>query len=70
MIVEKQSFNRNIIVGILLAASFVTLLNQTLINIAIPPIMKDFHINASQAQWLIIYVMSTKDELNIHFHIT
>lgn len=59
MIAEKQSFNRNIIVGILLAASFVTLLNQTLIIIAIPPIMHDFHIEASQAQWLTTAFMLT-----------
>ncbi|MFJ7933942.1 MDR family MFS transporter [Sporosarcina sp. NPDC096371] len=59
MIAEKQSFNRNLIVGILLAASFVTLLNQTLIIIAIPPIMSDFQINASQAQWLTTAFMLT-----------
>lgn len=59
MIAEKQSFNRNLIVGILLAASFVTLLNQTLIIIAIPPIMNDFHIEASQAQWLTTAFMLT-----------
>lgn len=59
MISEKQSFNRNIIVGMLLAASFVTLLNQTLIIIAIPPIMTDFQIDASQAQWLTTAFMLT-----------
>lgn len=52
MISGKQSYNRNLIIGILLSASFVTILNQTLIVIAIPPIMSDFQINASQAQWL------------------
>ncbi|WP_313894025.1 MDR family MFS transporter [Psychrobacillus sp.] len=59
MLSEKKSFNRNLIVGILLSASFVTLLNQTLIIIAIPPIMNDFHINASQAQWLTTAFMLT-----------
>lgn len=59
MIAEKQLFNRNLIVGILLAASFVTLLNQTLIIIAIPPIMNDFQIDASQAQWLTTAFMLT-----------
>ncbi len=59
MISEKQSFNRNLIVGILLAASFVTLLNQTLIIIAIPPIMNDFQIDPSQAQWLTTAFMLT-----------
>lgn len=59
MITEKQSYNRSLIVGILLSASFVTLLNQTLIIIAIPPIMSDFQINASQAQWLTTAFMLT-----------
>lgn len=55
----KQSYNRNLIVGILLAASFVTILNQTLIIIAIPPIMGDFQINPSSAQWLTTAFMLT-----------
>jgi len=59
MISKKQSYNRSLIVGILLSASFVTLLNQTLIIIAIPPIMSDFQINAGQAQWLTTAFMLT-----------
>lgn len=59
MIAEKQSFNRNLIIGILLSASFVTILNQTLIIIAIPPIMIDFKIDPSQAQWLTTAFMLT-----------
>lgn len=59
MISEKQSFNRNLVVGILLAASFVTILNQTLIIIAIPPIMGEFQISPSQAQWLTTGFMLT-----------
>jgi EmrB/QacA subfamily drug resistance transporter len=49
---RKVAFNRNTIVGILLAASFVSLLNQTLLIVAIPPIMEDFGIGPSQAQWV------------------
>nr|WP_309101391.1 DHA2 family efflux MFS transporter permease subunit [Fredinandcohnia onubensis] len=45
-------FNRRIIVGVLLAASFVTLLNQTLLIVAIPPIMGEFGIDPNQAQWV------------------
>ena len=33
-------YNRTIIVSVLLAASFVALLNQTLLIVAIPPIIK------------------------------
>lgn len=42
-----------------MAASFVTILNQTLIIIAIPPIMSDFQIDPSQAQWLTTGFMLT-----------
>ncbi|MEH7239305.1 DHA2 family efflux MFS transporter permease subunit [Bacillus sp. JJ1562] len=45
-------FYRRIIVGVLLAASFVTLLNQTLLIVAIPPIMGEFGIEPNQAQWV------------------
>jgi len=43
---------RNLIVGILLSAAFVSILNQTLLLIAMPPIMDDFKIDANLAQWL------------------
>src|SRR5699024_3123713 len=59
MVTEQQSFNRNLIMGILLAASFVTLLNQTLIIIAIPPIMNEFQIDPAMAQWLTTAFMLT-----------
>ncbi|MGE6513474.1 MDR family MFS transporter [Lysinibacillus sphaericus] len=41
-----------LVVAILLAAAFVSILNQTLLLIAMPPIMHDFHIDANLAQWL------------------
>ena len=56
---KQQTYKRNLIVGILLSASFVTILNQTLIIIAIPPIMGDFQINPSSAQWLTTAFMLT-----------
>lgn len=43
---------RNMIVSVLLAAAFVSILNQTLLLIAMPPIMQDFKIDANLAQWL------------------
>lgn len=49
---EKPAYNRALIVGVLLAASFVSLLNQTLLIVAIPPIMAEFGIEANQAQWV------------------
>lgn len=53
------SFNRTVIVSILLATSFVTVLNQTLLIIAIPPIMIEFQIEANQAQWITTAFMLT-----------
>lgn len=50
--VKNISYNRNVIVGILLAATFVSLLNQTLLIVALPPIMGEFQITPSKAQWV------------------
>lgn len=50
--VNKVSYNRNVIVSILLAASFVSLLNQTLLIVALPSIMEEFSISPSLAQWV------------------
>lgn len=47
-----KSFNRKTIVGVLIAASFVSLLNQTLLIVAIPPFMEEFGIDPNQAQWV------------------
>lgn len=50
---------RNLIVAILLAAAFVSILNQTLLLIAMPPIMQDFNIDPNLAQWLTtIYLLT------------
>ncbi|WP_155591400.1 DHA2 family efflux MFS transporter permease subunit [Lysinibacillus cavernae] len=43
---------RSVLVAILLSAAFVSILNQTLLLIAMPPIMEDFKIDANLAQWL------------------
>ncbi len=37
---------------ILLFGTFLSFLNQTLMNVALPKIMSDFHISAAQGQWL------------------
>lgn len=47
-----DSYNRTLIVSVLLAAAFVSLLNQTLLIVAIPPIMGEFGIEPNQAQWV------------------
>lgn len=38
------------IIGILLAGAFIAFLNGTLLNIALPSIMKDFDISATTVQ--------------------
>ena len=57
--VKVMSYNRTIIVSVLLAASFVALLNQTLLIVAIPPIMEEFKIDPNQAQWVTTAFMLT-----------
>lgn len=50
--INHNFYNRNLIVGILLAASFVSLLNQTLLIVALPAIMEEFSITPAEAQWV------------------
>lgn len=50
--VKNVPYNRTLIMSILLAASFVSLLNQTLLIVALPPIMEEFHISPTEAQWV------------------
>src|SRR5699024_268634 len=47
-----QSINKFPIVAILLAWSFLGILNQTLLVTAIPPIMTDLNLTENTAQWL------------------
>ncbi|ADH99534.1 MDR family MFS transporter [Salisediminibacterium selenitireducens] len=49
---ETQSYNKILIAGLLLAGSFIAVLNQTLMITAIPPIMQEMGITANTAQWL------------------
>ncbi|MFB5676097.1 DHA2 family efflux MFS transporter permease subunit [Paenibacillus terreus] len=46
------TFKRTILVVVMLAGAFVTMLNQTLLNTALPQIMNDLSISANTAQWL------------------
>ncbi len=49
---ETTTYNRPLIVAVLLAGSFIAILNQTLMITAIPPIMHEMHVTANTAQWL------------------
>lgn len=49
---QLSSFARAIIVSVLIAGAFVSVLNQTLMLVAIPPIMADLSVTANEAQWV------------------
>lgn len=49
---EAHDFNRIAIVAVLLVSAFVAILNQTLLNTALPNIMTNLKVSATTAQWL------------------
>lgn len=50
---QTFDFKKNIpLLSVLLSGAFITILNQTLLATALPPIMKDFQISESTVQWL------------------
>lgn len=49
---EISNGKRNLVVAVMLVSAFVAILNQTLLNTAIPEIMRHLHIDANQGQWL------------------
>lgn len=48
----QPAYNRTIILIVLITGAFVALLNQTLLIVALPPVMEDFSIDANRAQWV------------------
>ncbi|WP_163539458.1 DHA2 family efflux MFS transporter permease subunit [Gracilibacillus sp. YIM 98692] len=48
----ETTYKRSTIVTLLLAGSFIAILNQTLMITAIPPIMNEMGVTANSAQWL------------------
>lgn len=44
--------NPNVVMAVLLAGAFVIILNQTLLNTALPAFMREFDITANAAQWV------------------
>ncbi|PIC86097.1 MFS transporter [Sporosarcina sp. P20a] len=50
---QKFDFKKNLpLMIVLLSGAFITILNQTLLATALPPIMKDLRISESTVQWL------------------
>ncbi|EMR04978.1 Multidrug resistance protein B [Bhargavaea cecembensis DSE10] len=46
------AYNGTVILIVLITGAFVALLNQTLLIVALPPVMEDFSIDANKAQWV------------------
>jgi MFS transporter, DHA2 family, lincomycin resistance protein len=57
---EQMTSARNrLVIGLLMVSTFVVILNETIIGVAIPRFMKAFSIDASAAQWLSTAFMLT-----------
>lgn len=50
--VDEKSYNRTLMVTVLLIETFVTVLNQTILATAFPILMNTFHISTATVQWL------------------
>ncbi|EMA6342709.1 DHA2 family efflux MFS transporter permease subunit [Bacillus cytotoxicus] len=48
-----ENVNVKAVVTVLILGMFVSILNQTIINVALPPLMNEFNVSTSTAQWLI-----------------
>ncbi|HDR6308731.1 TPA: DHA2 family efflux MFS transporter permease subunit [Bacillus cereus] len=53
MSTSVESVNVKAVVAVLILGMFVSILNQTIINVALPPLMNEFNVSTSTAQWLI-----------------
>ncbi|RWS43370.1 DHA2 family efflux MFS transporter permease subunit [Bacillus mycoides] len=48
-----ENVNVKAVVTVLILGMFISILNQTIINVALPPLMNEFNVSTSTAQWLI-----------------
>lgn len=55
--------NRGLILFVMASGAFVAILNETLLNVALPPIMRELNIGATTAQWLTTAYMLTNGVL-------
>ncbi|HGH7172851.1 TPA: DHA2 family efflux MFS transporter permease subunit [Bacillus wiedmannii] len=53
MFTPAENVNVKAVVAVLILGMFVSILNQTIINVALPPLMNEFNVSTSTAQWLI-----------------
>jgi MFS transporter, DHA2 family, lincomycin resistance protein len=50
--VDRLTVHDRTLIGLLLVATFVVILNETIMSVALPVLITDLHITASTAQWL------------------
>lgn len=55
----SNSSRNKLVIGLLLVSSFVVILNETIMSVALPQLMEDLQIPASSAQWLTTAFMLT-----------
>lgn len=55
--VKETNIHRAPILGVIIAGAIAALLNQTLLNVALPKLMEQFHITTSIGQWVITIYM-------------
>jgi DHA2 family lincomycin resistance protein-like MFS transporter len=56
---EPSSRQIKLVLGVLLVATFVMILNETVMGVALPPLMEEFSITAATVQWLTTGFMLT-----------
>jgi DHA2 family lincomycin resistance protein-like MFS transporter len=49
---EQTTARNNLVINLLLVSAFVVILNETIMGVAIPPLMASLNVTASAAQWL------------------
>jgi len=53
------SARNRLVIGLMLVSAFVVILNETLMGVALPVLMRDLHVDANAAQWLSTAFMLT-----------
>src|SRR5690606_27666077 len=51
-VAESDAARNRLVIALLLVSTFVVFLNETIMSVAIPHLMKDLDVSASAAQWL------------------
>ncbi|MBU3110089.1 MDR family MFS transporter [Clostridium lacusfryxellense] len=52
-----KKFNSNVIIGVLVFSAFLAVFNETILNVALSPLMKEMNVTAGTVQWIITAYM-------------